>query len=437
MTKANSTTLTTTAEFDRSLIWGRGGSVRYMAANVACEAPEADEPRPLNLAFVIDASGSMAGDRIEAAKEAAIRLVDQLEDRDKLSIVAFDSNPTIVAKSVTCDASGRSDLKTRIQDLQAGSMTNLSGGWLLGAECVAASSEVAATLSHVVLLSDGHANEGIVNPRELAHHARELAARGVSSSTVGIGDDYSPVQLNAISDNGGGRTHDAERPHEIAEVVGGELAELRGTVLEDVRMDIWAPDTVKVEVLSAFAVTDSADGVEVRLGSLAAKSSRRVVLRITSGESKPGGSLDFGVEASGREIATGAEITSEEVTARLTFARGRDNSGQPRSEEIAVIVAKEWQGHALRRAIDLNRSGDYHRASEYLLAQLRHFKRYCSGLADGAQLISDFELAARRMGRPIEERSLKEMAMSSRYSSRLEKDYRSFKRPDPREYLKR
>ena len=97
--------------------------------------------------------------------------------------------------------------------------------------------------------------------------------------------------------------------------------------------------------------------MEVRLGSLAAKSSRRVVLRVTSGKSKPGGSLDFGVEASGREIATGDEITSEEATASLTFALGRDNSGQPRVEEIAVIVANEWQGHALRRAIEQVKKG--------------------------------------------------------------------------------
>ena len=61
------------------------------------------------------------------------------------------------------------------------------------------------TQNRVIVLSDGHANRGLVEPGELGHHAAELRKRGLYTSTVGIGDNYSPVQLDAIAEHGGGR----------------------------------------------------------------------------------------------------------------------------------------------------------------------------------------------------------------------------------------
>ncbi len=62
------------AEFDKELIWERGRSVRYLEIDVAApfvrEAERREKP-PLNIAFVIDASGSMAGQPLQCAKKAA------------------------------------------------------------------------------------------------------------------------------------------------------------------------------------------------------------------------------------------------------------------------------------------------------------------------------------------------------------------------------
>jgi Ca-activated chloride channel family protein len=437
MTTTTNSKLFTTAKFDRSLIWGRGGSVRYMLAEITCNTQEGGEPQPLNLAFVIDASGSMAGSSIKAAKNAATRLVDQLKDRDHLSIVAFDSNARIVAKTMKCDSAGRKELKRLIKPISDGSATDLSGGWLLGAECVAGFEGSNLTQNHVILLSDGHANHGIVDPGQLGLHARELAARGVMSSAVGIGDGYSPIQLNAISDNGGGRTHDAERPHEIAEVVGGELTELRGIVLENIRLSVWGPESTELEVLSAFSTVDSYDGSEIRLGSLSKNGKRRVVVRATCTDGTPGGSIDFGCEVEAREISSKDTVTSDELVATLTFARGRDNTKQLRDDDIAAVVAQEWQGHAIRHAVELNGLGEYEKATEYLLYQLKHFKRYCIGLPGAAQLVDDFELAARRMGSPMHARYRMEIDSSYRHDSRMERDHRMTERPAPASYMKR
>ncbi len=81
MSSPESDRLRVTAEFDRSLIWDQGGSVRYLGVSVTAPSAVIPTPHrhlPLNLAVVIDASGSMSGGKLEAAKQAAIGLVERV-----------------------------------------------------------------------------------------------------------------------------------------------------------------------------------------------------------------------------------------------------------------------------------------------------------------------------------------------------------------------
>ena len=87
-------TLSLRAGLDRALAWRRGGSVRYLVAEVRAErAAESSEaragPKSLNLSLVIDASGSMAGAKLEHAKQAALGVIRALGERGRISIVSF------------------------------------------------------------------------------------------------------------------------------------------------------------------------------------------------------------------------------------------------------------------------------------------------------------------------------------------------------------
>ena len=132
----------------------------------------------------------------------------------------------------------------------------------------------------MLILSDGHANQGLVDPTEIAVHVGALLERGVLTSTLGIGDGYDENLLGTIAAAGGGNLHDAAGGREITEVVLGELREGRAALLERVTLRVVVPDGLRAEVVGAWASAPGPAGLEVTVGSLLPEQTRRVVVRL-------------------------------------------------------------------------------------------------------------------------------------------------------------
>ena len=144
----------------------------------------ADKPRPaLNLALVLDRSGSMQGDKLRAAKAAAACAIRALESDDRVSVTIFDDTiETIVPSTLAHD---KTVILRELDRVQCGGSTALHAGWVEGGMQVGRHLDM-RRLNRVILLTDGLANEGETNPDRICSDVNDRAQRGISTTTMGV-----------------------------------------------------------------------------------------------------------------------------------------------------------------------------------------------------------------------------------------------------------
>ncbi len=421
--------------FDKKYIFERGNSVRYLEIDVVAPRAAASkknrEKPPLNLALVIDASGSMSGEPLECAKTAAIGVINALSPSSKLSIVSFASRT--ITHLDGASASERKKALAAIKELTPRDSTDLGGGWMRGAECLARIMEDRSGMhNHVVLLSDGHANIVAMNKpggswRTMPHNFADALV--LSTSTVGnfMGDGYSSAQLQALADHGGGQLHHADYAHEIIEVVLGELQEVQDTIVEDIALKLSFPGDVHVENLSGFPTTMSSTSALTQLGILAAERKRPVIFRVTVPNGRAGDKLSFEASCSWVQTGNSERWQGERVSANLTFARDSDNASQKRDNNLSLRAAQCWQAAIVRKCVTINRQGDLNELGQYLDNELKHFSRYCQSLPGADRLVAELKRMREKANRRWDEHSLKNMDHSNYLQQQSHTNFRKDK----------
>lgn len=429
--------LSVNAGLDRGLASTHGGSVRYIVVDVSAEGNVGQDSamQAINLALAIDVSGSMRGDRIAAARRTAIAIVAALTERDRLSLVAFnDTAVSILAPSIM-DEGGRAAAQSSIGELVARGATNLFEGWMLAAEAVARAMYIDGRRSgRVVLLSDGHANQGLIGAQEITRHVGALLDRGVVTTAIGIGGGYDQRLLGGIAESGGGGLHDADTAEEIQEVVLGELREGRGTVVERLRISLEIPAGFSAEVLGAWGNTINGTTLEVLCGGLQFSQTRRIVIRLVCPAGEVGSRVPLTIRASGTAIAIDASLdAATEVS--LGFAGRMENKTQQPDAGRSIVVARAWQYDIVRRAMELVATESSRAAEGYLGTERPRFEAYAQSVPGGDVLVEDLLLLWQRIGDGVDSRTSKSLYLSSYKGSRAERDLRRHAGPTLRQYL--
>ena len=174
----------------------------------------AGERPAVNLALVLDRSGSMQGDRIVRAREAAIAAVQRLDERDYVSVVVFDDRIDVLAGAQTASEANKAAIIEKLRTVEARGATAIFGGVSAGA------SEIRKNLARklvnrIVLLSDGAANVGPSSPEELGLLGASLVKEGVSVSTLGVGLGYNENLMAALATRSDGNTYFIENGDDI------------------------------------------------------------------------------------------------------------------------------------------------------------------------------------------------------------------------------
>ena len=215
------------------------------------EVNERTDLRPLNLVFVIDKSGSMAdSDKMSRVKDGLLTMVGKLRPDDVVSIVTFDTSAQVLYPSRPI---GDADsLRRAIECIVPDGSTNLNSGLMLGYAEAKKHFRAGAT-NRVILLTDGIANTGVVEPSIIAAESSEFNGQGIDLSTIGVGLDLNNDLLRTLARSGRGLYHFISDYKDINKVFVNEVQSLISSVAKNVLVSIDYGPGMQLEKIYGYS----------------------------------------------------------------------------------------------------------------------------------------------------------------------------------------
>jgi len=255
--------------------------------------------RPQQLALVIDHSGSMQGERIDAVREALRRLTDKLDEEDEVVLVQFDDDAQVVwGPSRVTD---RASLKRAIDKLQADGGTNIEGGMKLGYERLEGMAQRANVNRRLMLFTDARPNIGATDQNSFEALTQRYADRGIGLSAFGVGTDFGQNLIYHISKLRGGNFFFLQNGDRIREVFDKEFDYLVTPIAYDLHLRVPTPPGLRLQSVYGLPTWKPGDVDAVLDIPTVFLSSNRgaIVLRY---EQVGGGTFSYNP---GEELATG------------------------------------------------------------------------------------------------------------------------------------
>jgi Ca-activated chloride channel homolog len=373
---------------NRTLIRSGGNSRRY--ALVTFSAPDAGRAstrHPVNVAFILDRSGSMGGSKISLAKQALGQALRLLRPSDRFAVVFYDHMVDLVVPSTLATREAIENAIRQVEEIKARGNTDLGGGWLRGCEQIAQHLDQ-SQIGKCLLLTDGLANQGITDSNELERHARELRARGVATSTLGLGHDFNEDLLQRLADAGGGRSYYIETAVQISDTLMSELGETLETVARNAALRVKAGDGVEVTTLNAFECRRLDEQMlEIRLGDLVSRQAVSLVVQLTF----PAGVIGAASLATFSLFDEAGALASGNTDCTWTYASHADNDRQPRNASVDREVARLYAGKAREEALTLNRVDRFEEAQKRLSITADRIRQYAGDDSVLNEIIGELE----------------------------------------------
>jgi Ca-activated chloride channel homolog len=320
--------------------------------------PEVDTgitKRPkLNLSLVLDRSGSMDGEKMVRAREATAYCIDQLLPSDRLSVIIFDNIIEVLIPSQL--AENKAQLKGLLKEVYARNSTALHEAWVRGGMQVSEHLTDGA-VNRVVLITDGLANEGLTNVDLIVSQVKGLADRNVSTSSIGIGDDFNEDLLISMASAGGGNSWHVKTANDMQRIFAVELEGLIAQVAHTVTLGLVPADGVRLaDVLNDFEMTETG---RYKLPNLQAGSPLDVVVQLRVPEQAEGTKLrllDLRLGYTPQEMKA-AEVAKEAF--EVEFASREAVERLPVNHEVAKAVQMLINARARAEAVRRMDRGDY------------------------------------------------------------------------------
>ncbi len=236
-----------------------------------------EERAPLNVAIVLDRSGSMQGDKINQARNAAISALELLKPNDIISIVAYDTEVSVLVPATKL--TDKESIISVIKNIQASGNTALFGGVSKGAAEVRKFMDE-KHVNRIILLSDGLANVGPSAPGELGALGTSLKKENISVSTLGLGLGYNEDLMVQLAGQSGGNHMFIEDATELADVFRREFSDALSVVAQEIDVKIQIPEGIRPVRVLGNAADINGQTVISRLTQIYSEQQKHVVIEV-------------------------------------------------------------------------------------------------------------------------------------------------------------
>ncbi len=360
---------------------GQSGQV-YLRVGLEGIAPEQEADRvPANVILVIDKSGSMKGERIDQAKDAALMAVDRLDEHDVLGVVAYSDAARTIWPAETLTKPG--DVRSAIDRLEANGRTALHAGVSQGIRQLREFTDP-YKVNRVILLSDGLANVGPSSPNELEALGREAAKDGISITTIGLGLGYNEDLMTRLALASDGNHAFVENPSDLVKIFNEEFGDVLAAVGGDVEIIIECPDGFEpVRVLGREAKIDG-EKVRLKLNQVYGKQEKYLVVELKVSEARAKGRAQAAkVEVNYTDLAS-KQRASLKGEAELRFSDSDADIRASVDKDVLASVTTQIATERSEKAVALRDSGKTDEAKRVLQENAAYLKEQADKLPSAA-----------------------------------------------------
>jgi Ca-activated chloride channel homolog len=318
-----------------------------------CQRPPT-ERTPVNVAFVIDRSGSMRGPRIAQAREAAAAAVRRLDKNDIASVVIFDDKIDLLVQAQPVD--DHAAFIDRIQQIDTRGSTAIHGGVTEGAQQVRHNLDP-RRLNRVVLLSDGQANVGPRRPEDFAVLGRQLLAQGISVSTIGLGNQYNEDLMLALARASDGNHSFVGETTDLVQVFNKEFDDVLASCAQMVSIDVELKPGIRV--VRALSRDGKIEGqtAQFQLNQVYAATEHYVLMEVEVDPAAAGDESDLGRVRVSYTAADGGGRQTIESPVRGRFSASATEIAASRDNAVMESVVEQSVRARTAAAVKLRDQG--------------------------------------------------------------------------------
>lgn len=362
---------------------------------------EADAERtPVNVAIVLDKSGSMQGEKIAKAREAALMALERLDKDDIFSFITYDSRVRVIVPATRI--SDRTSIRRAISSVRASGNTALFAGVSKGAAEVRKFLDT-NRVNRVILISDGLANVGLSTPSDLGELGAALGKEGISVTTIGLGLDYNEDLMVELARRSDGNHGFAENATDLARIFNSEFGDVLSVVAQEVEIHIRCADGIRPIRMLGRDAEIRGQTVISRLNQLYSEQEKFVILEVevppgTTGISRKVATVDVA-------YANMATKANDRLTGSLeiSYTDSPETVQKRMDRKVRADVVEQEATEANKRAVELRDQGKVKEAQQVLRSNAGFLKENARALQ--SDKLDELSAENEEQARDIEEES--------------------------------